>query len=238
MQKEKTSNLPLMVALMAVLLGTMQVAHAEDATVQATVQADASAASMDQSSTLGDIIKRAKQVGEREFVAKLNPARKNADRNVAADPVVEKNPVLLALYGTDLNYKAELDVNGQSRVVPVPGPLQRMGQWKYIALMEEGVLLTKSPQEGAAAAGARTGETRGSSKLGAAVLACRQKETCLFLSLSKGGDDSRSLAPPDAQARLLANQLPGGRAPALEFGGKPQPAGDRINMHNTAPASR
>ncbi|HZG22720.1 MAG TPA: hypothetical protein VE092_22140 [Herbaspirillum sp.] len=228
MQKVKTSKLPLMLALTASLLGAAQAAHGEDA----PAQADASANHLGQGATMGDMIKLAKQAGERELAARLNPGSKNPAKDPNAAPVVEKNPVLLALYGIDRHYKAELDVNGQSRVVQVPGPLRKMGPWKYIALMEEGVLLTKSPPEAGKSGGARRGTT---------VQACQQHETCLFLSVPKGSDDSRSLVPPDAQARHLAGQLPGavaGRAAALEFGGKPQVPGERINMVNTRPASR
>ncbi|UIN19847.1 hypothetical protein [Herbaspirillum frisingense] len=226
MQKVKTSDLPLMAVLTALLLGVALSSHVTDA----VAQADESASRIDQSATLGDMIKLAKQAGEREFAARLNPASKNPPKDAPAEPVVERNPVLLALYGIDRNYKAELDVNGQSRVVPVPGPLRQMGPWKYITLMEEGVLLTKGPQDSIKA---------GSTRYGAAVQACQQQETCLFLSVPKGSDDSRSQVTADAQARHLAGQLPGrGRAPALEFGGKPQNPGDRSNMGNTAPALR
>ncbi len=239
MQKVKTSNLPLMVALTALLLGTAQVSRGQGTATPATAAAatapaapaaaDPAPAHLDQGATLGDMIKLAKQAGEREFAARLRPASKNAGKE-PAEPVVEKNPVLLALYGIDRNYKAELDINGQSRVVPVPGPVSKMGPWKYIALMEEGVLLTKNPQDSSKA---------GSAKRGAAVQACQQQETCLFLSVPKGSDDSRSLITPDAQARHLASQLPvGTRTTALEFGGKPQSPGERINMVNTKPASR
>ncbi|MFS2114639.1 hypothetical protein [Herbaspirillum frisingense] len=226
MQKVKTSNLPPMVALTALLLGAALPCHAKDA----AAPSDASASRIDQGATLGDMIKLAKQVGEREFAARLNPASKNPSNDIPAEPVVERNPVLLGLYGIDRNYKAELDVNGQSRVVPVPGPLRKMGPWKYIILMEEGVLLTKSPQDSIKA---------GREKRGAAVQACQQQETCLFLSVPKGGDDSRAFVTADTQARHLASQLPGkGRLPPLEFGGKPQSPGDRVNMGNTAPALR
>lgn len=228
MQKVKTSNLPLMIALTALLLGSAQVARGQDA----AALADASTSRLDPGATLGDMIKIAKQAGEREFAAKLRPASKNAGKDVTAEPVVEKNPVLLALYGIDRNYKAELDVNGQSRVVPVPGPLRKMGPWKYIALMEEGVLLTKSPQDSSKA---------GSARHGTAVQACQHQESCLFLSVPKGSDDSRALLTPDAQARHLASQFPGAgtsRTSALEFGGKPQPSVNRINMGNTNPAPR
>ncbi|BEV16240.1 hypothetical protein HBDW_30280 [Herbaspirillum sp. DW155] len=238
MQKEKTSEWTSMaasmaapmIALTALLLGALPSARAEDASTPA-VTAD----SLKPNATVGDMIRLAKQAGEREFAAKLNPARNNAgkDSTAAAAPVMEKNPVLLALYGTDRNYKAELDVNGQSRVVTVPGPLQKMGPWKHIALLEEGVLLSKQPPENSPPARTRAGST----SQGSTLLACQQKETCLFLSVPKGGGDSRSLAAPDAQARLLASQLPGG-ARALEFGGKPQPSGDRINPGNAAAASR
>jgi len=227
MQKEKTSKLPLAAALTALLLATAPASYAEDAAV-----AYASASGMDQSVTMGDMIKLAKQAGEREFAAKLNPASKKSTKDTPTDPVVlvEKNPVLLALYGIDRNYKAELDVNGQSRVVQVPGPLSKLGPWKYIALMEDGVLLTRTAPDSNPPASTRPA----SATRGTAVLACQQKETCLFLSVPKGGGDSRSLVTPDAQARLLASQLPGGsRTPALEFGGKPQPQDDRINMGTT-----
>lgn len=233
MQKVKTSKLPLaVVTLTALLLGTVPASHAEDA----AAQNDASADGMNQNVTLGDMIKLAKQASEREFAAKLNPGSKKSAKDAAPDPVVvDKNPVLLALYGIDHNYKAELDVNGQSRVVQVPGPLSKMGPWKYIALMEDGVLLTRSPQDSNPPASNRTG----SATRGAAVLTCQQKETCLFLSVPKAGSDSRSLVTPDAQARLLASQLPGAsRAPALEFGGKPQPLEERINMGTTRPTPR
>nr|WP_198980728.1 hypothetical protein [Herbaspirillum sp. ASV7] len=233
MQKVKTSKLPLaMVALTALLQGTVPASHAEDAAAQANASAD----SMDQNVTLGDMIKLSKQASEREFAAKLNPGSRKSVKDTPAEPaLVEKNPVLLALYGIDRNYKAELDVNGQSRVVQVPGPLSKMGPWKYIVLMEDGVLLTRSPPDSNPPASNRTG----SATRGTAALACQQKETCLFLSVPKAGSDSRSLVTPDAQARLLASQLPGaGRAPALEFGGKPQPLEERINMGTTRPAPR
>ncbi|MFS2116532.1 hypothetical protein ACCC93_20045 [Herbaspirillum frisingense] len=231
-----------MVALTALLLGTAQVSRgqgtaapaaattaATTATASAAAAADASISHLDQGATLGDMIKLAKQAGEREFAARLRPAGKNVGKE-PAEPVVEKNPVLLALYGIDRHYKAELDINGQSRVVAVPGPVRKMGPWKYIALMEEGVLLTRSPHDGSKA---------GSAKRDAAVQACQQQETCLFLSVPKGSDDSRSLITPDAQARHLASQLPvGARTTALEFGGKPQSPGERINMVNTKPALR
>ncbi|MDR6584073.1 hypothetical protein HBH1_04477 [Herbaspirillum sp. BH-1] len=226
MQKVKTSNLPLMITFIAMLLGVVLPSHATDA----VAQTNESATRLDQSATLGDMIKLAKQAGEREFAARINPASKSPTKDAQAEPQVERSPVLLALYGIDRNYKAELDVNGQTRVVLVPGPLRKMGPWKYITLMEEGVLLTKSPQDRIKAGSTRNGTT---------VQACQQHETCLFLSVPKGSDDSRSQLTADSQARHLASQLPGGgRAAALEFGGKPQNPGDRINMGNTTPASR
>jgi hypothetical protein len=226
MQKVKTSDLPLMTALAALLLGAALYCFPTDA----AAQADASAGHIEQGATLGDMIKLAKQAGEREFAARLNPASKNPSKEAPAEAVVERNPVLLGLYGVDRHYKAELDVNGQSRVVPVPGPLRKIGPWKYISLMEEGVLLTKSPQDSAKA---------GSARGGVALQACQQQETCLFLSVPKGGDDSRSLIKADAQARHLAGQLPGkGRLPTLEFGGKPQSPGEGIHRGNTPPVLR
>ena len=226
MQKVKTSNFPLMVRLTATLLSVVLSSHTTDA----VAQNNESASLLAQSATLGDMIKLAKQAGEREFAARINPAGKNPTKDVPVEPQVERNPVLLALYGIDRNYKAELDVNGQSRVVPVPGPLRKMGPWKYITLMEEGVLLTKSPQDSIKAS---------STRYGTAVQACQQHETCLFLSVPKGSDDSRSQRTADSQARHLASQLPGGgRTPALEFGGRPQNPVDRMNMSNTMPALR
>ncbi|QDD65249.1 hypothetical protein EJD96_14320 [Herbaspirillum seropedicae] len=241
MQKEKTSEwsqpmapmvtLTVLTALTTLLLAPPHAARAEETTPQPEA-----ASGMDQNATVGDMIRLAKQAGEREFAARLNPARKPAGKEGAAvDTVVDTNPVLLALYGTDRNYKAELDVNGQSRVVPVPGPLQKMGRWKYIALMEDGVLLSKQAQDSNLPAGSKAGDA----SHGKTVLACQQKETCLFLSVPKSAGDSRSPVTPDAQARLLLNQLPGAsRAPALEFGGKPQPANDRGNTGSAVAASR
>jgi hypothetical protein len=244
MQKVKTSEWPLMAASMraplitlmtltaltALLLGAARTARAEETAPQAEA-----AGGMDPNATVGDMIRLAKQVGEREFAARLNPPKKNAgkDGSAAAEPAMEKNPVLLALYGTDRHYKAELDVNGQSRVVPVPGPLQKMGPWKYIALMEEGVLLSKQPQDANPPVPGKAGSTQRG-----AVVACQQKETCLFLSVPKSAGDTRPLVAPDAQARLLVNQLPASRAGALEFGGKPQPTGERANAGAAVSASR
>lgn len=240
MQKEKTSKLSALIALLGLLLMLGHTARAEES-------AAPDEPVLDQDATLGDMVKRAKEVGQREFVNKLNPPKKAAVANAAGavEAAPAKAPVLLALYGTDRNYKAELDVDGQSRVVPVPGPLYRMGPWKYIALMEEGVLLSKTPVDNgtvATASAARrnaAGAAAGVARVRGQSLPCVQKETCLFLSVPKGANDSRSLTASDAQARLLAAQMPGaGRGPALEFGGKPGTPGATLNPGYPAPVPR